>query len=257
MSALLGVYGLSCRYGEQPALDEVSFELDRGRVTALIGPNGCGKSTLLKVASGIIHSARVEGQIRYLGTDSRELTQLERARQVCYVGADLAADFPLTALETVLISRISQESAVEDRVRAAMEECRCWELRLRKLHELSGGERQRVQLAKAFAQGAGVLLLDEALSRMDLDHQAAIGRALRDRAGRGQAIVIVSHDLNLSSEWADDGLLMKRGRKIASGPIGAVLSEANLRELYPGVELIIARSPGSGAPKLFFGATRS
>jgi iron complex transport system ATP-binding protein len=203
----------------------------------------------------------VSGVVRYRGQEILSETARTRARSVAYVPPDIRADFPLTAQEAVLLGRIPQSTALvrqatpEDRsaVQAAMERCFCWGLRHRDLHTLSGGERQLVTLARALAQGARVLLLDEALSRMDLNHQAAMGVRLRELASEGYAIVLVAHDFNLGCEWADSALLLKDGKKIGLGPVREVLTTEKLKELYPGANLILAASPVSGVPKVYFG----
>ena len=134
-----------------------------------------------------------------------------------------------------------------------MVRCFCWALRDRDLHTLSGGERQLVALARALVQGAKVFLLDESLSRMDLHHQAAIGKLLTELAAESFSILLVSHDINIASEWARTALLMKGGRRIAHGPIRDVLNEKNIRALYPSSDLVVGVNPASGAPKVFFG----
>ncbi|MCM2279114.1 MAG: ABC transporter ATP-binding protein [Oligoflexia bacterium] len=262
MSApLLGAYGLVCRYGSRKVVDEVSFELEAGEILSLFGPNGSGKSTLLKLISGILPlESSGSGQIRHSGKDLSALGPAERARVVAYVGADLRADFPLTALEAVLLGRICHSGGIfrqftaQDRevARLAMERCLCWSLRERELATLSGGERQLVAFARALAQGARVLLLDEALSRMDLNHQARMGSLLKELATEGRGIILVSHDVNLASEWARSAILLKDGKRVRSGPIQEILTQDTLEMLYPGAELLVSAHPLSGAPKVFF-----
>jgi iron complex transport system ATP-binding protein len=256
----LGVYGLSHRYGGRQVLSDVSFELASGEILSLLGPNGSGKSTLLKAVAGILASDG-STQVRYLGQDLRGLALTERARRIAYLGADVVAQFPMTAEQAVMLGRSCQGgsllrlSSAADRaaVEQAMRRCRCWELRGRDLHTLSGGERQLVALARALVQGAQVLLLDESLSRMDLHHQAAVGQLLLELAAQGYAIVLVSHDVNIASEWAHSALLLRQGERVAHGPIHEVLTEARVRELYPDARLVVGVSPASGAPKVFFG----
>jgi iron complex transport system ATP-binding protein len=256
---LLGVYGLTHFYGKRQVLDEVSFELPHGEILALLGPNGSGKSTLMKAVAGIL--APTSGLVKHLSRDFFSMLPDARARTIAYVAPDLRAEFPLTAFETVMLGRICQSSkglrrlTVEDEraVQAAMERCHCWEFREQDLHTLSGGERQLVALARAIAQGARLLFLDEALSRMDLNHQAVIGRLLKQLASEAYGILLVSHDLNLASEWATSALLLKDGRKIAHGPIREVLTEQSVRKLYPGTNLVVGQNPATGTPKVFFG----
>ena len=192
------------------------------------------------------------------------MTAAERARSIVYVAPGMRAEFPLTAFETVALGRLchyshlSVYSAQKDRdqIHWAMEQCNCWGLRERYLHTLSGGERQLVVLARALTQGAKVLLLDEALSKMDLHHQAMTGKLLQKLTKLGYSIVLVSHDLNLASEWADNCLLLKNGQAVASGSVKEVLVLDRVKSLYPGAELSVSPSPSSGAPKIFFGCSK-
>ena len=260
----IAVFGLSWEFAGKRVLDEVSFELEKGSVLALIGPNGSGKSTLLKLISGVLSPRRLyagSGVVRYRGIDFRELSPLARARQVAYVGVDLGSEFPLTAYEAVTLGRSAQGTAFfrmtttadAEVIRAAMTQCRCWELRDRILHSLSGGERQLVSLARALAQGAGVLLLDEALSRMDLHHQEAIGALLREEGRRrGLSAILVSHDLRLALAWADTALLLKAGRRKSCGPTAGAASAENLADLYPGLRVEVLNGvSGVGAQVRF------
>ena len=97
-----------------------------------------------------------------------------------------------------------------------------------------------------------MLFLDESLSRMDLNHQALTGKLLTELAVQGYAVILVSHDINIASEWAQTAMLLLQGNRIAHGPIRDVLTEKNILTLYPGSELSVSASPGSGAPKVYF-----
>ena len=245
------------------ALEDISFEIFKGQITALLGPNGSGKSTLMKVVAGILPMKRpgCSGQVQYKGTDFLSIPSHLRAQRIAYVPADLRAEFPLIAYEAVslgctcqrwgLIARNSQED--QARIQWAMELALCWKLRNRNLSTLSGGERQLVAIACALIQGAKILFLDESMSKMDLNHQALIGRMLKDLAAQGWSILLVCHDMNLASEWADSGILLKEGQKVAQGSIYETVTQELLKLLYPGVDLVVGKSPASGAPKVFFG----
>jgi iron complex transport system ATP-binding protein len=265
-----GVYGVTYTYGKKTILDAISFEMDSGEVLALLGPNGAGKSSLLKIVAGIIEPstvgvAKVSLQIRIRGeefsdTSSKSRAQA-RARLLTYVGPELRAAFPLTAYETVMMGRLCHhpdlflEFSENDRkaVETAMRRCFCWELRDRDLDTLSGGEKQLVALARAVAQEARILLLDEVLSKMDLHHQARIGKLFRELASEGKSVILVSHDVNLAAEWATTALLLLKGNMIARGPIASVMSEENFRRVYPDAKLHIGKNPITGAPQIFFG----
>jgi iron complex transport system ATP-binding protein len=257
--ALLGAYGISFSWngtvtGEGGrTLDEVSFEIGRGELVALIGPNGSGKSTLLKILSGLLPLAPSGGAVRIQGQDLRSFAPAARARMIAYVSSELRAEFPLRAIEAVALGRTCHGSEpAPDLVREAMERSSCWALRDRDVRTLSGGEKQLVLLARALAQKSRILLLDEALSRMDLHHQAATGSLLRELCLEGYSVMLVAHDLNLSAEWASRCILLRSGKLVAQGPIVSTLTEKNLAGLYPRAPILVASSPGSGAPKVFF-----
>jgi iron complex transport system ATP-binding protein len=266
-SSTLAIYGLSYRYrspGAPQALHEVSFELAEGEFVSLLGPNGSGKSTLMKVISGILSPAAgfADGLIKQGGEDLLRMSPGARSCRVSYIAPDLIADFPLTAREAVLMGRsvsgaspFARQTAVDNqRVEEAMKSCQCWELRDRDLRELSGGERQLVAVARALAHGARVLLVDEALSRMDLHHQALIGELLKKLCReRRHSVLLVSHDWNLATEWADRCVLLKEGRVVAEGASSVVLTTENLEKLYPKAPVWVAPHPIHGGPKVFFG----
>jgi iron complex transport system ATP-binding protein len=258
MSVQLGAYGLSLRLGGKRVLEDVSFELARGEIAALLGPNGSGKTSLLLACAGMI--VPEEGSVRFGGKDLGSLGARERARVIAYVSPEVSADFPITAFEAVMLGRIASGGGLwtlatardSELVRQSMERCRCWELRDRELQSLSGGEKQLVTLAKALAREPRVLLLDETLSRMDLHHQAAMGEVLKELAQGGATIMLVAHDVNLATEWAESCILLKEGRKIAAGPIEQVWTTRALQGLYPDTGLTVASSPVTGRPKVFF-----
>ena len=252
---LIEVQGLSHRYGGRQVLRDVSFELARGEVLTLIGPNGSGKTTLLKMLSGLIElkGAATSGKILFKGQDLAEFEVRRFARSVVYVAPDLRVGFPLSVREFVLMSRLSHDDSDWNQVEAALGLCGITAFGDRDISTLSGGELQLVGLARALAQQSPVVLLDEALSRMDLHHQAATGALMRKLAAeKGLSFVLVSHDLNVASEWADRALLLQAGRVFAAGVIGDVLCEKYLQVLYPNAPLRVAPSPISGKPKVFF-----
>jgi iron complex transport system ATP-binding protein len=256
---------LTFRYpgSDRSALEAVSLELAAGDFVALLGPNGCGKSTLLKIMSGLLALDRKsEGGVSFGGRDFLSLTPRERARAVAYLPAQLPTEFPVTVEQAVMMGRTADGSGFLQRVSAldreavqrALALCLCEALSGRFLHELSGGERQLAHLARGIAQGAKILLLDEALSQMDLNHQSLIGRVLR-RLVREEsyAVVLVAHDVNLAAEWADQCVLMKDGRVVARGHARETLDQRRLELLYPDAKLVVGSSPVTGAPKVFFG----
>ncbi len=241
-------------------LRDVTIEIERGEICALLGPNGCGKSTLLKILAGILKPQG--GLLKYSGQDFLALSSEDRAQRVAYVAADFRSEFPMTAQEAVLLGRLCHPGAVlgmdsredHDRVHWAMELCHCWNLRERDLHTLSGGERQLVGLARALAQGAKVLLLDESLSRMDLNHQALISKQLRSLAQKGWSVILVSHDLNLAAQCAETCVFLKKGERVVAGSIRDMIKTETIKKIYPGAELQVGTNAITGVPHIFFGA---
>lgn len=254
----LSTQNLSWKYGSgQVALSQISWSLEKGQSVALLGPNGSGKSTLLKILAGILPIPKdgSMGTVRIGDKLLRDLAPSERAQEIAYVPAEIRAEFPIRAFEAVqmgLLCRAPTNGSVyggdsEDRVRHAMERCQCWELRERELHTLSGGERQMVMLARALAQGARILLLDESLSRMDLNYQSLmirmLGKLCKDQ---GYSVVLVAHDVNLSASFAESCWILKDGREQGSGKISDVLSPALLAKLYPGAPIRMNQDPETG-----------
>ncbi len=267
---VLAAYGMTYRWNRsdsyekrQHVLNDVSFEINKGDFVALLGPNGSGKSTLMKLASGVfaLNQSGCSGHVRYLGQDFLSMPSWQRAQRVVYVPPEIRSDFPLTAEEAVFLGRTCQGKGLlqwasrddKEKVKWAMSLCLCWDLRNRKIEHLSGGERQLVALARALAQGAKILFLDETLSRMDLNHQAEIGKMLKNLTREGWSILLVSHDLNLASEWADRCIFLKKGKIVFQGLLRETLTEENIKKVYPESQLFMGMNPITGAPKVFFG----
>ena len=241
--------------GETKALDSVSFEARRGELVGLIGPNGAGKSTLLRVLAGLLRPA--SGEV-FLG-DSRlgGINASERARRVAFMPQRDQAH-PFTALETVLMGRYAHLGRFEiegrrDRriAREAMDRTDTSMFENRQLDRLSGGERQRVVLARALAQQAEVVLLDEPSASLDLRRRLSMMETLRDEiADRGVAVAVALHDIALAGRYCDRLALMSEGEIVAEGSPVAVLIPENLRCVF-GVEASVRLDPLTGCPQVW------
>lgn len=241
--ALLRVERLSRRFGALTAVADVSLDLVPGECHAVIGPNGAGKSTLVKALSGTVGPCH--GSVRLAGDELSTLSRREIARRVAVVPQEPVFDFPFTALELVLLGRhphlsgLAFESATDVALaRAALERIGAGELSERPVDELSSGERQRVVLARALAQEAPVLLLDEPSSFLDLRYQVELFDLLRELAAEGRAVLAVLHDLNLAAEYCDRVILLAGGRVAAAGATAEVLTWAHLTRVY-GTEVYV------------------
>lgn len=235
-------------------IEDISLEFPAGKITGIIGPNGSGKSTLLRTLNQII--PHHTGEIWFGNTPLNSLTPRERAQWITYVGSELNTDFPLTALEWVALGGFSLSHSAtngnHERVREQMEAVGCWGYRDRFITDLSSGERQRVHLARALVQNSKWICLDESFSRLDLHHQSRMGGLLRELLGHGRSFLFVSHDLNFTTDWADSCLLLQKGRAVAFGKTEAVVTEKNIRTLYPDTELMLSPHPVTGAMKVYF-----
>ncbi len=246
---------VSVRLGDTQALDAVSIEAEPGEILGLIGPNGAGKSTLLRVLAGLTRPD--SGSVRLGDTHLRRMDAGERARRIAYMPQH-DANHGFTALETVLMGRYPHLGRFElegrrDRkiARAAMEQTETVRFESRQLDRLSGGERQRVVLARALVQRAGVFLLDEPSSSLDLRYRLSIMETLRKEIESRQVTVVVAlHDVFLAGRYCDRLALMSDGVIDSVGAPGDVLTTDNLRRVF-GVETTVQRDPETGSPQVW------
>jgi iron complex transport system ATP-binding protein len=245
------VRGLSCSYGNAKVLENIFFRSGQGECVGIIGPNGSGKSTLLKALSRIIRPSA--GTIALCGKDLRSMRSAEMARAMAVVPQDTATDFDFSCLEIVLMGRnphmkrFALEGAKDYEIaRSSMELTSTWELRDRKISELSGGERQRVIIARALAQEPVVLLLDEPVSHLDINHQIEILELIdRLKRTRGMLVVMVIHDLNLAARYCDRLILLNESTIEAAGTPDEVLTRDNIRKAFR-ADVLVRRHPATG-----------
>lgn len=235
---MLDVRELTIAYGSQTVLHAVSFHLPPGKILAVIGPNGAGKSTLIRALSGVVP---VEpGAVWVQGSDLSGLSTQERARRIAVVPQAIALPPAFTAWETVLIGRtphlgwLGNTSAHDEEItRAAMVRTHTLELAERRVGELSGGEQQRLLLARALAQSAPILLLDEPTAHLDLQYQLTLLDEVRTLVRQdGLTVLAALHDLNLVARYADLVVLLVGGCIHALGTPVEVLTAGLLSEAY-------------------------
>lgn len=233
----LSIEELTVRLGSRTVLHQVSAKLRPGRVTALLGPNGAGKSSLLRAMLALIPAEN--GSVTLDGVDVRSLDPRERARRLGYLpqSGELAWNIP--ARHIVELGRAPHRSpfaALSSVDRAAVDEAMALtdtaQFATRLAGELSGGERARVMLARALAGMPDWLLADEPLASLDPAHQVDMLDRLQGLAERGRGVVIVLHDLSHAARIADDVLLLREGRTVASGPAEKVLDPDVLEQAF-------------------------
>ena len=250
---MLSLEDITLRYEARTVLRDISLDVQAGEVLALIGPNGVGKSTLIRACSGNLKP--IKGRITIDGRDLRQLPIEQRARSIAVVPQAVRLPETFSVFETVLMGRtpylgwLGRESD-KDRaaVWAALDRTSTRDLADRPIGELSGGEQQRVLIARALAQSAHTLLLDEPTAHLDLKHQAGVLSLVCDLAHtENYAVLIALHDLNLAAQYADRVALMSNGTVAATGTPEDVLTEVNLSPAY-GLRITVYEHPAHGAP---------
>ncbi|HEV2166530.1 MAG TPA: ABC transporter ATP-binding protein [Thermoplasmata archaeon] len=245
----------SAGYGARPALLDVDLTVSEGEFVALAGPNGSGKTTLLKVALGLLPAS--EGEVRLFGAPVSELPHSERARRVAWVPQSEDPRDNVRLRDYVEYGRYAHHSALdgeteEDRriVARVLAEVGLADRADEGIQSISGGERQRAILARALAQSAPLLLLDEPTTHLDIAHQLDLLDRVRSLTrAAGVTVVAALHDLNLAVRFADRIVVLSRGRRVADGPPVKVLSEDLLLRVW-GVVGDLRPDPRTGLPYL-------
>jgi iron complex transport system ATP-binding protein len=226
---------LAVRYRDRVAVRPSSLTLARGTVVALVGPNGAGKSSLLKAIVGLVPCT---GTVR-TGEQALSASPRTRARTIAYLPQAPTAHWPMKVRDLVALGRLPHRAfgaalQSEDRaaIEAAMHETGITALAERSVDAISGGELARVQLARALAVQAPILLVDEPVAALDPYHQLEIMRLLTDYAARDALVVSVLHDLTLAARFAHRVIVMHEGEVVADGPPQDVLSADTLRRYY-------------------------
>ncbi|MEO5630299.1 MAG: ABC transporter ATP-binding protein [Nitrospiraceae bacterium] len=254
--------GWSCQSGDRSAwvINGMEFTVRQGEIVGVIGPNGSGKSSLLKLLTKLVQPQ--EGTIRLFGAELGALSRESISRQVAYMPQDLSYDFPFSVLDMVLMGRFPyrrdglwnlvgwerrEDLAVAEE---AMVQTDVTHLANRMIATLSAGERQRVLLARALAQVPRVLMLDEPTAHLDLNHQLDVCRILQlVHAQLQMTVLLVSHDINLASQYCDRILVMKQGAVVCIGPPQDVIHPRVLTEVY-GCQVLVDAHPDTGLPRV-------
>jgi iron complex transport system ATP-binding protein len=250
---MLKIESLTIHYGTAQVVDHVSLEVAPGEVVALIGPNGAGKTSLVRGISGVTEVS--SGSVSFNGTELTRLPPPQRARimavvpQVSYLGGAFTVEQVVMMGRTAYMSWTGKPSKEDQHeVAKAMENTKTTSLAKRRIAELSGGEQQRVMLARALAQNTPLLVLDEPTNHLDLQHQGTLLSLVREQAMKSNlAVLMVLHDLNLVSLFADQAALMVSGQLAAFGPPADVLSVETISQAYQ-ADVEVIRHPENNTP---------
>lgn len=248
---MLEVRNVTIRYEDAVILRDISFVLEPGKVIALLGANGAGKTTLFRALNGML--AVSGGTISLDGRSIGEYSRREMARKIAVVAQENETRFPVNVLEFVLSGRFAHGAAFGWESEAdlefaaqALEMCDLAGYEDRLMNRLSGGERQRAVLARALATQAEILLLDEPTANLDLSHQALMFELMRSRCAQSNySAIVITHDLNLASEFADEIIVLSGGVISAKGAPGEVLTDRLIGEAF-GVKVLLDQHPASG-----------
>jgi iron complex transport system ATP-binding protein len=233
---VIALRDLWVRFGPVAAVRELTLRIEDGEWISLIGPNGAGKTSALRAVAGLVD---YEGGIELDGRDARRLGRRERARLVAFVPQKPETPPELTVAEYVLLGRTPHISYLgsesrSDRAAAAraLRRLDLADFAERRLGSLSGGELQRAVLARALAQEARILLLDEPTTSLDLGRQQLVLELVDLLRRDGLTVVSTLHDLTLAGQYAGRLFLLDRGSVVAEGEPAEVLSAANLAAHY-------------------------
>lgn len=225
--------GISFSYGTKQILNDVSLDIEPGKVVGLLGPNGTGKSTLLGVLTGDLKPDA--GTVRLGDQDINDYSRKELARTRAVMPQ--VSDFPFAYLvrDIVAMGRASWDTGDEENdaiVDAALARTAVGHMQDRDITSLSGGESARVTLARVLAQDASIVFLDEPTAALDVSHQERTMTTCAELADEGKTVVAVMHDIQLAAAYCDLIALMHDGRIIAYGPPHEVLTSESLSEIY-------------------------
>nr|WKF62225.1 Fe(3+) dicitrate transport ATP-binding protein FecE [Paraburkholderia busanensis] len=239
----LHIHDLSVDYGRRRVLTALEAgPLPRGQITALLGPNGSGKSTLLRTLAGLTRAS--SGALSLDGETLALTAASARSHSVVYLPQALPAGVRLQVLESVLVAcRATRPATLHARgahraddiahSHAVLQRLGIDAFAMRSLDELSGGQRQLVGIAQALVRDPQVLLLDEPLSALDLNHQFHVMQVLRDiTRERGIVTVVVLHDINVAVRACDRAMLLNGGRIVRFGAPEDVVTTASLAEVF-------------------------
>lgn len=237
LSGRLEARDLHFRFDKRDILKGVNLVLGPGEVVSLLGANGAGKTTLLRLLLGLASPAR--GEVFVGGTPLVSLSHRQIAMRVAYVPQVHMTPFPYTVREVVTMGRLPRKSLLSspseldrDVVRGVLEKLKILHLADRVYSEISGGERQLALIARALAQEAPTLILDEPLANLDFGYQVVLAQRLKDLAKDGHAILMTGHDPQFAYQASSRVALLVDGRLEQDGPPQQILTSVAIRRLY-------------------------
>lgn len=252
---MLSVSNLRFQYlGGKEVLRGISFGIREGEIICLLGSNGTGKTTLMKCLLGLLRPMN-GGEIRLMGEDILHASARVRAQKIAYVPQSSALSFPYTVREAVMMGRLphmgfGRAPAPRDHVEveSALQEMGIAALADRYFQQLSGGEKQLVMIARALAQKARLLILDEPTSNLDFANQARALNLIRKLARIGNTVLLTTHSPDQAFLVSSHVVMLREGRVFANGLPDEVITDNNLSELY-GLRAVVSNTSAISAGK--------
>jgi iron complex transport system ATP-binding protein len=233
----IAVKNVSFGYTKKPVLKDITLRIGAGEIVTLLGPNGCGKSTLIKIVIGLLRPTH--GKIFLNGVDIADLSSKTMAREIAYVPQIHRSSFPYSVVDIVLMGRIPHKTffyrySDEDTTIAhnALERLSISHLAERPYTELSGGERQLTIIARALAQGAKTLIMDEPASSLDYGNQLRLLEEIINLSREGYTFIKSTHSPEHALWVADRAIMIKDGAIFADGRCDDIVNSDNLFHLY-------------------------
>ncbi len=237
VTPLVAAQGLAVGHAGRAVLSGIDLVLEPGRILCLLGPNGAGKTTLFRTLLGLLPP--IAGTLTLGGAPLSGLSRRAVAERLAHVPQGLSTPFAWAALDLVMMGAAVRLGplarpgrAEEARARQAMADLGIADLAGAEVTRLSGGQRQMVLIARALAQGAAAVVMDEPTASLDFANRIRVGRAIRQLADTGTGVILSTHDPDQAAALGDTALLAGQGGVLAAGPVAEVLTSERLTALY-------------------------